>query len=70
MEKLDYEGIFSREAHAIITCALHERGIDAITEDELELLTHDLRAQYLRCRGELRRHHMRQSIVGSVRFRW
>jgi len=70
METLDYEGIFSREAHAIITQALHERGIDAITEDELELLTHDLRAQYLRCRGELRKTQGISSAVPMMRLRW
>ena len=67
MEALDYEGIFSREAHAIITTALHEHGIDAITEEEYEHMVRGLRAEYLRCNGEFRR-AFKMSVVPRMRF--
>ena len=70
MPPIDYEGIFAREVEAIVTTALHERGIDTITEDELEQMMRNLRAEYMHCRAQLRRMCGTPNAVSGVRFRW
>lgn len=70
MHGLDHEAVFARETHAIITQALHERGIDVITEDELEYMMRGMRGLYLETLGELRRMCGAPRATVGVRFRW
>lgn len=70
MPPIDYEAIFAQEVQEIVTQALHERGIYAITEDELEYMMSGMRGMYLRTIGELRRVCKVPNALDGVRFRW